>query len=98
MFVVVIFPVSFVAMPIPIVMAMPVFVIPIVVPAVLVSSDREPRFQLLTRGRGWIKAMSSFQFLRRPGETDYSGGRNPKGAQLFFARTGAIRALDTDAA
>jgi hypothetical protein len=41
MFVVVIFPVSFVAMPIPIVMAMPVFVIPIVVPAVLVSSDRE---------------------------------------------------------
>ena len=66
MFVVVIFPVSFVAMPIPIVMAMPVFVIPIVVPAVLVSSDREPRFQLLTRGRGWIKAMSSFSIFETP--------------------------------
>jgi hypothetical protein len=41
MFVVVIFPVSLVAVPIPVVMAMPIFVIPIVVPAVLVSSDRE---------------------------------------------------------
>ena len=38
---VVIFPVSFLAVPIPVVMAMPIFVIPIVVPAVLVSSDRE---------------------------------------------------------
>ena len=41
MLVVVIFPVSFLALPIPVVMAMPIFVIPIVVPAVLVSSDRE---------------------------------------------------------
>jgi len=40
MLVVVIFPVSFLAVP-PVVMAMPIFVIPIVVPAVLVSSGRE---------------------------------------------------------
>jgi hypothetical protein len=41
MFVVVRFPVSFVAVPIPLVMAMPIFVIPIVVPAVVVSSGRK---------------------------------------------------------
>lgn len=40
MFMMVIFPVSFVALPIPIMMAMPIFVIPIVVPAVVVSSGR----------------------------------------------------------
>ena len=38
MVVVVRFPVSFVAVPIPVVMAMPILIIPIVVPAVLVSS------------------------------------------------------------
>jgi hypothetical protein len=41
MFVVVIFPVSFVAVPIPFVMAVPIFVIPIVVPAVVISSGRK---------------------------------------------------------
>jgi len=41
MFVVVRFPVSFVAVPIPLVMAMPIFVIPVVVPAVVVSSGRK---------------------------------------------------------
>ena len=47
MFVVVRFPVSFVAVPIPLVMAMPIFVIPIVVPAVVVSSAPEVSFLLL---------------------------------------------------
>ena len=37
MLVVVIFPVTFVAVPIPVVMAMPIFIIPIVVPTVSVS-------------------------------------------------------------
>ena len=41
MFMMVRFPVSFVAVPIPIVMAMPIFVIPIVVPAVVVCSGRK---------------------------------------------------------
>jgi hypothetical protein len=41
MFMMLIFPVSFVAVPIPLVMAMPIFVIPIVVPAVVVSSGRK---------------------------------------------------------
>jgi hypothetical protein len=41
MLVVVIFPVSFVAVPIPVVMAVPIFIIPIVVPAIIVGSQRE---------------------------------------------------------
>lgn len=41
MFMMVSFPVSFVAVPISIVMAVPIFVIPIVVPAVVVSSGRK---------------------------------------------------------
>ena len=41
MFMMFMFPVSFVAVPIPLVMAMPIFVIPIVVPAVVVSSGRK---------------------------------------------------------
>jgi hypothetical protein len=39
--VVVIFPMSFIAMPIAFMIAVPIFVIPIVVTAILVSSDRE---------------------------------------------------------
>jgi hypothetical protein len=41
MFMMLTFPVSFVAVPIPLVMAMPIFVIPIVVPPVVVSSGRK---------------------------------------------------------
>ena len=39
MLVVVMFPVSFVAVPIPVVMAVPIFIIPIVVPAIIVGSE-----------------------------------------------------------
>jgi hypothetical protein len=41
MLVVVIFPVTFMAVPIPVVMAMPIFIIPIVVSAIVVGSDRD---------------------------------------------------------
>jgi len=71
MFMMVIFPVSFVALPIPIMMAIPIFVIPIVVPrsSSALAGSELPATAAMAKG---IATMSSIQSLRRQSKAGYS--------------------------
>lgn len=71
MLMVVIFPMSFVAVPIAFVVTMPLFVIPIVVPAILVSSDRERGSNYSPRAR-MDRNNVFISILRRQGKAGYS--------------------------